>query len=369
MDAPPTADAAAWTPPFAPGDLTPWFKAASPDNPNYNFNTLCGHYVLLGFLPPPGPERDAALKVFTAHRSAFDDRKLTCFIVLRDADSIGKARNQPPGLRWFFDPDDRVNRLHGAIGEDGAEHPYWLLLDPMLRTLDVAPMADSERLFAGLAALPPVDGYAGVEITAPVVVVPRVFEPELCRRLIELYDQIGGAPSGVMRDIGGRTVGVLDDFKRRRDVFLEDPALRQEIQLRLNRRLLPEIKRVYQFEATRLERYLVACYDADEGGYFRPHRDNESLATQHRRFAVSINLNAEDFTGGDLRFPEFGRKTYRPPTGGAVVFACTLQHEATPVTKGRRYAFLPFLYDEVGEKIRLANQSLLDTTPAPPRPA
>jgi len=367
MDA--ALSAAAWTSPFAPGDPTPWFRTASPGNPNFNFNTLTGRYVLLGFLPPPGPARDAALKPFLARRSLFDDHKLTCFIVLRDDDSIGKARNQPPGLRWFFDPDDRVNRLHGAITDDGAENPYWLLLDPTLRTLDTAPMADSERLFASLAGLPPVDLHAGVEITAPVVIVPRVFEPELCRRLIEVYDQIGGAQSGVMRDVGGKTVGVLDDFKRRRDVFLEDNALRQEIQARLNRRLLPEIKRVYQFEATRLERYLVACYNADEGGYFRPHRDNESLATQHRRFAVSINLNAEEFTGGDLRFPEFGHKTYRPPTGGAVVFACTMQHEATPVTQGRRYAFLPFLYDEAGEAIRLANLALLDTTPAAPRPA
>ena len=39
-------------------------------------------------------------------------------------------------------------------------------------------------------------------------------------------------------------------------------------------------------------------------------------------------------------------RTYRPPTGGAVVFCCSLQHEATPVTRGRRYAFLPFLYGE-----------------------
>ncbi len=350
--------------PFAPGDLTPWFVAPTPDNPKFNFNTLAGRYVLLGFLPPPGPARDAALQPFVAQRALFDDRKLTCFMVLRDAHSIGLARNQPPGLRWFFDPDDKVNRLHGAVAEDGTEHPYWLLLDPMLRTLDVAPMADAERLFAGLAALPPVDLYAGVETTAPVVIVPRVFEPELCQRLIALYEDVGGAASGVMRDIDGKTVGVLDNFKRRRDVYVEDPALRQEIVVRLNRRLLPEIQRVYQFEATRIERYLVACYDAAEGGYFRPHRDNESFATQHRRFAVSINLNAEAFSGGDLRFPEFGQKTYRPPTGGAVVFSCSLQHEATAVTEGRRYAFLPFLYDDASEVIRLANQSLLDTTPA-----
>ena len=112
---------------------------------------------------------------------------------------------------------------------------------------------------------------------------------------------------------------------------------------------------MFQFKVTRLERYLVACYDAADGGYFRPHRDNETLGTAHRRFAVSINLNAEQFEGGDLRFPEFGTRTYRPPTGGAVVFCCSLQHEATPVTRGRRYAFLPFLYDEAGQAIRNAN--------------
>jgi predicted 2-oxoglutarate/Fe(II)-dependent dioxygenase YbiX len=105
---------------------------------------------------------------------------------------------------------------------------------------------------------------------------------------------------------------------------------------------------------------LIACYDAQEGGYFRPHRDNLSMGTAHRKFAVSINLNAEDFEGGDLRFPEFGPRTYRPPTGGAVVFACGLLHEATPVTRGRRYAVLPFLYDEAGEEIRVRNRHLLD---------
>src|SRR5690606_16138476 len=103
-----------------------------------------------------------------------------------------------------------------------------------------------------------------------------------------------------------------------------------------------------------------------EGGYFRPHRDNRSFGTAHRRFAVSINLNAGDFDGGDLRFPEFGGRTYRPPTGGAVVFCCSLLHEATPVTRGRRYAFLPFLYDEAAEAIRNLNRSKVSASePAP----
>ena len=344
-----------WTPPFSPGDLIPWFVAPTPTNPAFHVSTVTGCYVLLGFLPPPGPERDVAFAAFGAHRHLFDDQQLTCFGVLRDEVSIERAKNQR-GLRWFFDTDGKVSQTYGALDPDGAARPYWLLVDPMLRVLRAAPMAETERFLAELATLPPAQQHAGVELVAPVLIAPRVLEPDLCRRLIAVYEAQGGAPSGVMRSReDGRTVGVIDDFKRRRDVTVEDRGLRREILSRLSNALLPEIERVFQFRATRVERYTVACYDAAEGGYFRPHRDNETLATAHRRFACSINLNAEAFEGGDLRFPEFGKRTYRPPTGGAVVFACGLQHEATPVTRGRRYAYLPFLYDEAGAAIRQAN--------------
>lgn len=115
------------------------------------------------------------------------------------------------------------------------------------------------------------------------------------------------------------------------------------------------------FEVTHVERYIVACYDAEDGGYFKAHRDNTTRATAHRQFACSINLNAEEFEGGDLRFPEFGPQTYRPPTGGAVIFSCALLHEATPVTRGRRYAYLPFFYDTAHAKIRAENARFLKT--------
>lgn len=106
----------------------------------------------------------------------------------------------------------------------------------------------------------------------------------------------------------------------------------------------PEIERVFRFRVTRMERYLVARYDGETGGFFRPQRDNEGDG--HREFAVSLNLNADDYEGGDLRFPEYGLQTYRPPTGEACIFSCGLVHEATPLTRGHRYAFLPLLYDE-----------------------
>jgi predicted 2-oxoglutarate/Fe(II)-dependent dioxygenase YbiX len=182
-----------------------------------------------------------------------------------------------------------------------------------------------------------------------------VFEPEFCRRLVAYYDERGGEDFGFMRDIDGRTTLVTDHaFKRRRDCRIDDPALKREAMARVHRRIVPEIRQAYMFEATRMERYIVACYDAGEGGYFRPHRDNTTVGTAHRRFAVTINLNAEEYEGGNLRFPEFGRAVFRAPTGGAVVFSCALLHEALPVTAGRRYAFLPFLYDEEAAKQREA---------------
>jgi len=114
------------------------------------------------------------------------------------------------------------------------------------------------------------------------------------------------------------------------------------------------------FAPTRIERYIVACYDAGEGGYFRAHRDNTTRGTAHRRFAVTLNLNAEEYAGGELRFPEYDDRSYRAPTGGAVVFGCSMLHEALPVTKGTRYCVLPFLYDEQGARVRAKNAAFLD---------
>jgi predicted 2-oxoglutarate/Fe(II)-dependent dioxygenase YbiX len=103
----------------------------------------------------------------------------------------------------------------------------------------------------------------------------------------------------------------------------------------------------------------VACYEGTVGGHFRAHRDNTTKGTAHRRFAVSLHLNTGKYEGGYLRFPEFGPQLYIAPAGGAVVFSCSLLHEATPVTRGRRYMFLPFLYDDEAAKIREANRKFL----------
>jgi predicted 2-oxoglutarate/Fe(II)-dependent dioxygenase YbiX len=338
--------------PFSPGEAAPWFKAPTPSNPEYHFDTAAGRYVLLVFLPREAKARLAALKALQANRKRLDDARLAAFVVARDPETIATAKDLR-GLRWFLDADGQVSRLYGALGEDGAERFFWLALDPTLRVLFEAPIEAAETAFAALAALPAPAEHAGVAAGAPVLVVPRIFEPELCRTLIALHESETSAFTGVMRDRGEVTVAEMDALKVRRDVLVANAGLREAIRERLERRLFPLMARAFAFTPTRIERYLVSCYDAADGGVFHAHRDNLSFQTAHRKFACSLNLD-DAFEGGDLRFPEFGPATLRPPAGGAVVFACGLLHEATRVTRGRRHAFLPFLYDEAGEAVRAA---------------
>jgi predicted 2-oxoglutarate/Fe(II)-dependent dioxygenase YbiX len=152
---------------------------------------------------------------------------------------------------------------------------------------------------------------------------------------------------------------VVNHFlKSRRDLVLRDPEIREAIRARVVRRLIPAIERFFQYRPTRMDRYMVSCYAAESGGHFSRHRDNQNAGARHRRFAVSINLN-RDYDGCDLIFPEFGRRLYRAPHGGAVVFSTGALHQVTPITRGKRYAFVPFLYGEEDARQRLANNALL----------
>jgi peroxiredoxin len=350
--------------PLSPGEPAPWFTAPTPSNPEFVFDTAAGRYVLLAFLPKEDTATAAqALQMLSAHQGRFDDVAMSAFAVVRDPATAASVQDMR-GLRWFLDLDGRVSRLYGALGDDGVETPLWLLLDPTLRVIGRVQLSNSQMIFDHIARMRPPEQHAGVPLHAPVLIAPRIFEPELCERLIALHRADGGRFTGVMRDEGERTVAVMDELKKRRDVLVGDDGLQATIRDRLERRLFPLIKRGLGFKVTRIERHVVSCYDAADGAVFHAHRDSTTFGTAHRKFACSINLN-DGFEGGDLRFPEFGPRTYRPPPGGAVVFSCALLHEATRVTAGQRYAFLPFFYDEAGAEVLAAYQARTGAQPEP----
>lgn len=350
------------------GDPAPWFRQRTASNPSYAFDVAAGRFLLLCFFGSAGDAAGrAAIDAVLAQNQRFDAHRIAFFGVSTDPadESEERVAQQLPGIRFFWDFDRSVSRAYGAAARDGSDayRRFWFLIDPTLRIVAIIPFAadgsDRAELFALLDQLPPPARYAGFEVQAPVLILPGVFERGLCHKLIELYRQHGGEESGFMREVDGKTVLRTDPtHKRRKDYTITDPELIRQLQLRVKRRVAPEIQKVHQFKATRMERYIVSCYAAEDGGHFHAHRDNTTKGTAHRRFAVSINLN-DDFEGGQISFPEYGARGFKMAPGGAVVFSCSLLHAVSRVTKGTRYAFLPFLYDDEAARIREANNANL----------
>lgn len=353
-------------PEFTVGDPAPWFITRSASRPDFHLSQCAGRYVVLCFIGSAGqPGTIEMLAAMQRRRDLYNDDFATIMVVSSDPEDERQHRLKDwPGLYVMWDEGARVAATYGLIRESAAGLALarrTFVLDPLLRVLAVLPIADpaeqARQVNEFVAGLPPHPPSGAGGPTPPVLILPRIFEPELCRLLIARY-HTANEDSGFMRDhpVSGQTVAVHDhSFKRRRDHHIADEGLREHVRAVIHRRLAPEVQKAFAFQVTHIERFLVACYTAAHGGHFRGHRDNTTKGTAHRRFAVTINLNAEDYEGGDLLFPEFDRRTYRAPTGGAVVFSCSLMHEATRVTSGERYCFLPFLYDDAAAALRREN--------------
>lgn len=351
------------TGPITLGDPVPWFSAPTVNGGSVDLHVDAGRWVVLAFLGSLADPRAAQeLSELLKQAHLFDENKIVVYGVLTEPpQALGiLASISGPALAFIADYDGSLSRRYGAFGS-----PRTIVLDPMLRAIaDISwdhPAGHANLVRGLLNELPAVDDSAGVPLSAPILIVPRVLDFPLCDLLVRLFDQMGGEDSGFLLDRDGKTATVIDPrLKRRQDLVITAPELRTAIRERIVRRLLPPIERFFHFPVTRMDRIMVCCYDGSTGGHFFRHRDNINAGARHRRFAVSINLN-DDFDGGDVRFPEFGRRTYRPPVGGAVVFSCGALHEVVPVTRGRRFAFVPFLYGEADALLREQNNALLSS--------
>lgn len=357
---------------LAPGDRLPRIQGRTDLGSTFVLDSAAGRWLVIGLpLTLADGRAGASVAAALAASDVFDDLRAALFLVTADPRDLSERglASALPGRRVYVDPGGAIARELGALprGTEGvAGQPLrrlWLIADPSLFIRRVIPMrpdgAEVPEMLAWLRAQPPAGLHMGFELPVPILVLPHVFEPEFCDRLIALYEAQGGEISGFMRQVGGRTLPMHDpSFKSRRDYVITDPELIAATRARIRRRVVPEIERVHYFRCTRMERYIVSCYDAAEGGHFRAHRDNTTSGTAHRRYAVSINLN-DDFEGGAVSFPEYSPRGFRAPKGGAVIFSCSMLHEVGRVTAGRRYAFLPFLYDEAAARIREANAALV----------
>jgi peroxiredoxin len=255
------------------------------------------------------------------------------------------------GFPVLADPDGRA---FAAYGMPDRGEPAVFIAAANQHLLAVVPAAEPAE---AVRALEIVRAQAGLrhprrmEIHPPVLVVPGVLSREDCQRLITLFNMEGN----VWVEPGHGDKGMTSDYKMRVpeygrgdrvDHWVINAATRDFISGRLRDRLFPEIQKSFQYRVTKAETYRIGSYEGERGGDLHGHRDNTSTLVAHRRFAVSINLNSEEFQGGELRFPEFGDQRYKPETGAAIAFSCSLLHEPLEVTEGRRFVLMAFLFGE-----------------------
>jgi peroxiredoxin/predicted 2-oxoglutarate/Fe(II)-dependent dioxygenase YbiX len=360
--------------PLEIGDPAPWFSIPSTNNALFHFATVAGRRNILFFFASTAfTQIQIILKSFQELSEEFQNLQVNLFGV--SVDPTDKEQNKPtavaPSFIFFWDLEKTISEQYGVCreveenGVAGVQYaPQTFVLNENLQIINIFPMGDPhqhvQQVWDFVKSLPTFEEARPAARHAPVLVIPNVLDKATCRFLIDMYKTNGGSPSGFMRQVGGRTVGIFDDnFKKRRDFFIEDPNLQRQLSAIILRRVKPEVEKAFQFTITRFERYLVGCYNAQSGGFFRPHRDNTSKGTMHRRFAMTLNLNVGEYTGGFLRFPEYAPHGYKGDSGTAIIFSCSLLHEATPVISGERFALLSFFYGNEDAQVREANRKYL----------
>lgn len=323
--------------------------------------------VVLLFYPDAGkPACQQMLKAFAAVHARLEERAHVFAVSAETVEQNTTAENvQGLPFRILADPARIAAGLYGvAHNLPGAPLDFLgsgaftlVVADQNRRILrlerGVTDPAAAEAVVALVESLEPGPAQA-LPPVAPVICVPRVLDEAFCRHLIQVYETQGNEPSGTMHSTrdGEKTTRFDATRKVRRDHFVRDPALLEAIRVKLRSRVVPEIFRATYYRVTRFEEFKIVCYEAADGGHFAVHRDNNNLSAAHRRFAMTLNLNTGDYEGGQLRFPEFGPHLYKPGLGDAVVFSCSLAHQALPVTAGRRFVLLSFLFGDEAEAMR-----------------
>lgn len=314
---------------FWPGQAAPDFLVNEPDDrPVTFYERYCGRETVLVFLPADegAPDFEQLAErvqllviVQTESSAAWNDDVAT----LVDDGRIARAI---PGVEFDDRPVTVVLRNNLAV-------------ESVLQGVDISAVTS---VLDGMPETAPLQLSAGV---APVLIVSDLLPPATCQRLIAAHED-ANHESGMLREVDGGVTLVPDAAtKKRRDHQLVDQDLVNNVTQALVDRLLPAIQKSFNYAVTRMEGFKVVAYDGSTGGYFRMHRDNVTPDAEHRRFALSLNLN-DDYEGGELVFPEFGPCRYRPPAGGAIVFSGTHLHGAQDVTKGKRYVLLTFLWGD-----------------------
>src|ERR1700733_4433278 len=109
------------------------------------FDPFPGRVIVLAFLGSAAdPAAEAALAALAAKRRLVDDGKAAFFAVVAESGAGPEIALEArfPSIVFLWDGDEMAR----AFGADRS----WVILDPMLRVVDVAPLDEADRMLARL---------------------------------------------------------------------------------------------------------------------------------------------------------------------------------------------------------------------------
>ena len=171
--------------------------------------------------------------------------------------------------------------------------------------------------------------YAPRQLHIPYILIEDALDEPLLRKVIDFYNQ---------KKIEGKLTAHNHATKNRFHVH-PDSELERQLDHKLSRSVLPELKKVFYFDTQYRETYKICSYDSETCGRFHPHRDTPA-PYQHRKFALSLFLN-DDYEGGEFVLCEYGLKI-KPKANTAFIFPGISTHQIQPVTKGSRMTIITF---------------------------
>lgn len=333
----------AFPPPGAlePGDALPVFPLTrlTGEPVDLSHQAIAGSPIVLILAGRDDPATRAELARYNAMLPAFAKAGARLALLGDAAVLAALTQGLNPAILPARDTDQGYCMAAGLTAATLAGGPVSLLVGPSFRVAAVARGGEqAPAMLSALKASTEAQPVFHAARQAPVLVVPDIFPQAFCAHLMEVW-RVGEQYDDAVSTEGYS--GAVAAMKRRRDVGITDPNLQRVVQAYLGRRLMPEIRRSFNFEVTQAEVYRIGCYDSGGENYFRRHRDTGMAVSAHRRYALSLNLN-DAYKGGEVIFPEYGQARFRAPAGGAVVFSCALLHEVLPVEEGRRFAMFTF---------------------------
>lgn len=174
-----------------------------------------------------------------------------------------------------------------------------------------------------------IENYLTKYAHIPYLLIENALDDNLLKKIINFYNR---------NKIDGNLISHQNDTKDRLHIH-PDKELEKEIDHKLSRSVLPELRKVFYFDAEYRETYKICSYDAETSGRFHPHRDTPA-PYQHRKYALSLFLN-DDYEGGEFVLPEYGLKI-KPKANTAFIFPGINTHQVLPVTKGSRMTIITF---------------------------